>query len=352
MRAVHLLAGTGAQPRASSTVHVLHRPRQTTETEATEGGTVRGATAQHRQDQQESPGADHGAAADAQQTQRPGRRHGTRHRQHLPINVLHGTVRSLEDLGEAPGAALRQDIVRVVQAEAGSLAVPGCTGDVHAGVDVIGRRLEERGYLEPLRGRAAEDPHWFENRVLFQPYDRALELIQRQIPRTRTLSFRGFSPGPFPPSTMNAARSIGIPTRAVRVMPGDAGRRHPLPVRWAMPPSLVRLFTVVAQRRLSRPFRTVLDAVAYQLQVQRGTRRLLVPPMVHQHRCLVRSYGPLDLRRLDGPRFAHLELLASVRHRETWSTRGTVALRRRTGLPVASPRVDLGRGYWRCLLAS
>ena len=65
MRAVDFLSGTRAQPRASCTVHVLHRTRQTSEAEATEGGTVRGATAQHGQYQQESPGADHGTAADA-----------------------------------------------------------------------------------------------------------------------------------------------------------------------------------------------------------------------------------------------------------------------------------------------
>lgn len=45
MRAVHFLIRTRAQPRTSSTVLLIHRPGETTNTETIEGGTVRGATA-------------------------------------------------------------------------------------------------------------------------------------------------------------------------------------------------------------------------------------------------------------------------------------------------------------------
>ena len=331
---------------------------------------MRGATAQHGQYQQKSPGADHGTAADAEQTQRPSRRHGTCHRQDLPINVLHSTIRSLEDFGDAPGSAFRPNIVRIVQTEAGCLVARQPT-DVDARINVIGRRLQERRDFQSFGWWTTEYPYRLENRILFQSYNRALELVWRQIPCILTLmSFRGFSSRSIPPSTMNPTRSIRIPSRAVHVMSARNASR-PLPMRLTHSPSLVRFtndHAIGRRRRVSRSLRTdPRSVVGYQLQIQRC---LLMTPLMDQYRRLRQRHATaaiLDPQRLAGFRLPNNDTVRLLVHREarsltsihvplTWTTRGTKVLRRYFDdfFAVCLYRVDprSTTGYWRWLLVS
>jgi len=206
MRAVHLLSAARTRPRAPDAVQVVHLARHAVGAKVTDSGAMRGAT-EHREYQQESPGADDGAAADAEQAQRPNGRHGARHRQDLAIDVLHGAIRSVEESGDAAGAALGQNIVRVVQSE----AVRFTTGEpIHADarrVDVTGPgRLQERGHFLTLRGWTAEDAHRVQYRVLLQPNDTVLRIVEPQVFR----SLRRLPSRVVPATIMNTTGSAAV----------------------------------------------------------------------------------------------------------------------------------------------